>query len=515
MDAVTRGLTALLGALGASPGPALPEQLAALSTLKSKLGRKDLAAKLGLNEHELGAFEATLADVQRWEGTAPGTPRRDEFIHLSSLLTLQWLEVLCPRLGAASPAAELTSTLTDETAAAHVRALELVLRELIHESYRGQDALLARLREVFKGETIAKWTRSAGSADVLTGMSFGELASFFVNRDEYPRYQPLLEVEQYLAMMRERRKTLRTYLDALRLARNTLAHHKPLSAVQRLLVEHFAKEIFAPVSLSWREGRTTVNPDTHLLASTDGLRDWLAALTDDVREVQDELAALKEEVAGTKRDVSALEGAVLLMLLSGLFFLFTLGVTAWGALTAPPTVGLPDMEAAGVTVARTMRGLLFSAATFGLAVVRIVLNLTVFKGGGAGAVRGWLTGRRALLPLGAWTALGLALFLAPIRLAAVEDPFFELNAQTAFLGLDEAGVESYLARGGNPNAVVNGNTLIHNTIIGITFVDGGDVEGRRRRILQRLLDAGAKPTQADRDFVKVMEKRELLPMLEP
>ena len=101
-------------------------------------------------------------------------------------------------------------------------------------------------------------------------------------------------------MMRERRKTLRSYLDALRLARNALAHHKPLSTVQRLLVEHYAREIFAPVSQSWREGRTTVNPDTHLLASTDGLKDWLAVLSDDVREVQDELAALKEDVASTK-----------------------------------------------------------------------------------------------------------------------------------------------------------------------------------------------------------------------
>ena len=181
---VAEALGALLTALGASPGPTLGEQLAALATLKSKLGRKELAAKLGINEHEMGALEVTLADVQRWQGAPVETPRREDVIRLASLAALQWLEVLCPRVGAAVPGLGMTSSLTDEQAAAQVRALELVLRELIHESYRGQDALLTRLREVFKAETLAKWTRSA---DVLAGMSFGELASFFVSRDEYPR----------------------------------------------------------------------------------------------------------------------------------------------------------------------------------------------------------------------------------------------------------------------------------------------------------------------------------------
>lgn len=505
---VTESFGALLTALGASPGPTLGEQLAALATLKSKLGRKALAEKVGLNEHELGAFEAALADVQRWEGAPAETPRRDDFLRLASLAALQWLEVLCPRVGVAVPVVAASSSLSDEQAAGQVRALELVLRELVHESYRGQDALMARLREVFKAETIAKWSRGG---DALTGMSFGELASFFVSRDEYPRYQPVLEVQHYLAMMRERRKTLRSYLDSLRLARNALAHHKPLTAVQRLLVEHYAKEIFAPVSQSWREGRTTVNPDTHLLASTDGLKDWLGALTDDVREVQDELATLKEEVASTRRDVSALEGAVVLILLSGLFLLFTVSVTAWGSLHAPP--GLPDLEQAGLATARSVRGLLVSAFTFGLAVVRIILNVTVFRSGGAPWLRAQLTGRRALVPLGLWTALGLGLFFAPIHVSAVETPFQELNMQTSFLALDEAAIERYLARGGNPNAIVNGNSLVHLTILGVDFSDGGVGEDlpRKKRIIQRLLDAGARPSQADRDFAKVMGKAELLP----
>ncbi len=509
---VGEALGTLLTALGARPGPSLAEQLAALATLKSKRGRKELAAKVGLNEHELGAFEATLADVHRWQGTAPETPRRDDFIRLASLAALQWLEVLCPRVGAGFPATGFMSSLSDEQVAARVRALELVLRELIHESYRGQDALLSRLREVFKGETIAKWSKST---DVLAGMSFGELASFFVNRDEYPRYQPLLEVEQFLAMMRERRKTLRSYLDALRLARNALAHHKPLTTVQRLLVEHYAQEIFTPVSISWREGRTSVNPDTHLLASSDGLKDWLAALTDDVREVQDELAALKEEVATPKRDVSALEGAVVLILLAGLFVLFTLGVTAWGALQAPP--GMPDLAEVALATARSVRGFLMAAFTFALAVVRIVLNVTIFRGGGAQVLRSWLSGRRALIPLCLWTALGLGFFFAPIHIAAVETPFTELNAQTAFLGLNESAIEGYLARGGNPNAIVNGNNLIYLTVIGADFSEGGigDDVAKKKRILQKLLDAGAKPTQADRDFVQVMQKFELLPLLAP
>jgi hypothetical protein len=227
--------------------------------------------------------------------------------------------------------------------------------------------------------------------------------------------------------------------------------------------------------------------------------------------VQTELAALTQDVANTRRDVSALEGAVVLILVAGLFFVLTVALSAFAALSGPP--GLLDLDEAAVTTARSVRGLLVAACTLGLAVVRVVLNLAVFRGGRGSSVRNWLAGRRALLPLGLWTALGITVLFAPIHVAAVETPFRELAAQGLFLSLDEAGVARFLANGGDPNASVYGNSLVHLTIQGVAFVDGGvaDDGARRARVMKQLLEAGAKVTDADRAFAKVMGKETLLP----
>lgn len=503
--AVAEGLSALLDALQA---PALASPPARLTALKSKLGRRGVADRLKLTEHELSRFEAALAEVQRWSEAAPSTPRRQDFLELAALAALQWLELVSPKLGVAAPANPLTSALTDEAAAARVRALELVIRELVHESYRTQEALLARLREVFRADAVDKWSRAAGGSDVLTGMSFGDLAGFFVAREEYPRWQPTLEVDLWLAMLRERRKTLREYLDALRLARNALAHHKPLTATQRVLVERYSDEIFGPIAKSWAEGRTTVNPKAHLEASSDGLNAWVAGLSDEVAEIREDLSGVKQDLAATKKDVSALEGALVLVLLSGLFLIGSVVMTAVYSLGAAST-GKVDVAAAGVAVARSMRGMLAAALTFGLAVVRIGLNVAWFRSGHGAAARSWLTGRRALVPLGAWTLLCLVFYAAPLRFDSVQAQFDEAGIQVALVTLEDDQVARYLASGGDPNKQFNGQSALELALIGQSMSQQGD-EPRRERIVKQLIASGARVTEKERKLAKVMEREQLL-----
>lgn len=509
MDSVTQVFERILATLGGPRAPTLAAQQAAWSTLKSQLGRRDAAAKLGLNESELSAFEQTLSDVQRWS-QAPEGPRRDDFLRLASLATLQWLERIAQHVGVEAPA--LTTPFTEERCASAVRALELVLRELIQESYRTQGALTSRLQHLFKPEQLARWQRAGGN-DVLNGLSFGELASFFVSKDEYPRYQPLLEVGDFLAMLRERRKTLRTYLDSLRLVRNSLAHHKPLTTVQRALVEAYTKEIFSPLDLSWREGRTTINPENFLAPTTEGLREWVDGLADDVREVQDELASLRDDVASTKQAVGALEGGLVLVLLSGFFFLFTIGVTAADVLLTPQTE-VPDLARAALQATRSLRGLTAAGLTFLLAVLRVVLNLTVFQRGAGGPMRGWLSGTRGRTLFAGWALAGLALFFAPIHVAAIDAPVQQLNFQLAFLNLDERAIDTYFEQGGDPNAVVYGNSLLRQALLAQALkLDGGQGldDEKRARVLRLLVAKGAVISQADRDFAKVMGREHLLP----
>ncbi|MFT3712485.1 MAG: STY4199 family HEPN domain-containing protein [Archangium sp.] len=488
----------------------------AWATLKSKLGRKPLAERIGLNESDLSVFESALADVQRWHSTPSDTARRAEFIELASLRALQWLEVIAAKVGVAGP--ELISATDEQTTSAKVRALELVLRELINESYRTQDALVTRLRNTFKPDSIEKWKRASSSGDVLTGMTFGELASLFVNREEWPRYQPLLEVDQFLSMLRDRRATLRTYLDGTRLVRNALAHHKPLTAVQRALVDAYAREIFSPLSQSWREGKTTVNPEVHLQASRDGLAEWVGSLADDVREVQDELASLKAEVAGTQRDVSALEGAVVLMLLAGFFVVLTLGANLFDVLTSPPRIEI-DLQRVAAQGTRAIRGMGWAAATFFLAMARVGLNVAVFRSGGGAGLRRFLSGLPARLGFAAWAVAGVVVFFAPIHIAAVDSKVATLQSQAdmqgVMLAMDEQKLDAFLSNGGDPNQKYLGNSLLHLALIGAPWKTDGGIppldESRRERMIKRLLDAGAVVTKEDREFAFTLGKGHLLP----
>ncbi|MBL8914064.1 MAG: hypothetical protein JNM17_25390 [Archangium sp.] len=492
---------------------------AAWLLLKSKLGRKVVADQLGINESDLSTFDAALSDVERWNASPAETPRRAELINLASLRALQWLDPMAQKLGVVG--VELPGIPTDEAhTASRVRALELVLRELIHESYRTQDALVTRLRTVFKADSIEKWQRSAAGGDVLSGMSFGDLASLFVNREEYPRYQSLLEVEQYLAMLRERRATLRTYLDGVRLVRNSLAHHKPLSVVQHALVEAYTREIFSPLSQSWREGRTTVNPDSHLQASREGLSQWVATLAEDVREVQDELAKLKDVVAGTQRDVSALEGAVVLILLAGFFVILTIGASVYDVLTSPPTLDI-NLDRAAEQGMRSIRGLTWAALTFGLAMVRVFLNVSVFRGGRGAKWLELLRGTQAKAAVGAWTLAGLVFLFAPIRITALDNQVNGVNGvkaqiemQSAMLTLDEAKLDQFLGAGGDPNMKYAGNSLLHLALIGAAWKKDGTLdkdESRRERMVKKLLAAGAVVGEDERTLARQLERSSLLP----
>ncbi|MFO0598408.1 MAG: STY4199 family HEPN domain-containing protein [Myxococcaceae bacterium] len=504
-------LGAILAKAGATPAG---DPFATFAQFKSKSGRQSVATSLGLTEADLSALDAALSDVRRW-ADATG-PRAAELQTLSVLTALERLEPAALHLGVTPPSPDAPDV---DTTTATVRALELVLRELVQESHRTQDALTQRLISLFPPAFIERWRKAAGGGELLSGLSFGELASLFVSREEYPRYQPLLEVGEYLAMIRERRKTLRLYLDGARRVRNALAHHRTPTALQRAMVAAYAREIFTPLTQSWRDGKTQVNPEVFVSTEASSLRDWVATLADDVREVQDELSALTARVSETERTVSALEGGLVLLLVAAGFFALVMVSSAYTALFDPvPPTNLQRLAVLGI---RSLRGVGWSVLTFCFAATRVALNLFVFRQGKASGLRAWLTSRRPLVPLAAWTVAGVVFMFTPGHVDAIERPLIELDSQSAFLMLDEEAVDRYLANGGNPNAVINGNSVIHLTLTGLSLNvpgmpgahDGGPKfdEEKRGRILKKLIAAGAKVTDDDRKFAKVMEREHLLP----
>ena len=103
-----------------------------------------------------------------------------------------------------------------------MRALELIIRSLITDRYEDQPALVARLKDLLSEKVVQQWLTSADRGDVLSGTTFSELSSLFVSAQEYPNYDPLYKDTPLLSLLKEKRVTIRNYLDDIRRIRNVL-----------------------------------------------------------------------------------------------------------------------------------------------------------------------------------------------------------------------------------------------------------------------------------------------------
>ena len=177
-------ITALLGHLGVAPSeesaPAdLDELLRAYSELKSRTGGAEIAERLGVSAQELSAFERDMRDlarrVQRASQDEDSATTRNR--RLAALMVLSWFELLLER-GLDLPESETATEGDGDLAAARqVRAIELQLRAVVTESSGGQEKLEQELRERFGAKTVEAWLRVGDSGDLLSGTTFGEVAS--------------------------------------------------------------------------------------------------------------------------------------------------------------------------------------------------------------------------------------------------------------------------------------------------------------------------------------------------
>ncbi|MGE0191091.1 MAG: STY4199 family HEPN domain-containing protein [Planctomycetota bacterium] len=338
---VARAYRKLLEHLGlqAPPGGDLRDALKVWSRAKAERGGKALAAAVGLSEAELAPFEAAGRDVERTlarraESDAPADERNAV---LALVRELSWLETIEGQLGVTLVDGDLGAALNVDVGHKQVRALELIVRSLVTESYGSQEALLARLRAAMNEKVVAGWKAKADPGDILSGLTFSELASLFVDKEEFARYEGLYEDTPFLTLLKQRRKTIQSFLDDVRRIRNVLAHNKRVTPTQLTLLDLYYEEIVGPVQAAHDQGETRVDPGTYLDVGRDELERWVGGLEDDVQAVREDLADLRADltgrIAGVREDTQALRrqatgidrkliaiGAGVLAVLVGLFF---------------------------------------------------------------------------------------------------------------------------------------------------------------------------------------------------
>ena len=283
----------------------LEGQLKLWQRTKGERGRKAMAGDLGLHEAELPLVDAALRDVERTDEAADDGDVGARNATLARMRLLGWFETIGNRTPALALDQAVEEDVSEDLGRKQVRAVELVVRSLITESYGDQEALVARLRDGLNERVVEKWQASADPGDILSGCSFSELASLFVNKDEFERYEKLYDDTPFLTLLKQRRRTVQSFLDDIRRIRNVLAHNKRISPIQLSLLDLYYEELITPVQDAHDHGETKVDPEDHLDASKEDIERFVSGIHEDVQEVRDDLAELRADVMASLGEVEA------------------------------------------------------------------------------------------------------------------------------------------------------------------------------------------------------------------
>jgi len=379
--AATRLAQHVLGEDAAPPGD-FGAAVQVYNSSKGTMGKTGVAEKLGLSEQELVAFEKSFREAQRRsdrnDPDGDGVDARQAKI--ACLRFLSWIETINSGPSPLDISVALTTEATDSKAQAQVRAVELILRALINESYKTQEQLLERLGGLFKTSVVDKWQRSGDKGDVLSGTMFSELASLFVNKQEYSRYTELFTSEEHLVFLRDARKTSQSFLEDIRRIRNAVAHNKKLTTIQLALLDLYYVDLTTPLQEACDQGETQVNPDDYIATSPEELAGYFAELKEDVLAVQEDLDELRTALGATEEKVQRLQTGVLYIVGGIILFIVLnkIGASRWTALVVD--VGSPDNTQlsaylGGSARAMAVSGLLFLAGCFRVVCGRMGLPL--------------------------------------------------------------------------------------------------------------------------------------------
>ena len=322
---------------GADVPTDLPAEAKVYARTKGERGRAAVAEALGLQEAELAAFDAVVRDVERTLEHQGDGPQGERNAVIAQVRLLSWLETIGQRVPALAPQEGIEALVSEDLGRKQVRALELIVRSLITESYADQEALVARLRAALNEKVVARWQAVADPGDILSGLTFSELASLFVDKEEFQRYEGLYEDTPFLTLLKQHRRTVQAFLDDVRRVRNVLAHNKRVTPTQLTLLDLYYEEIVGPVQTAHDEGETKVDPAAHLevtkedldgyvhglredvLGVKDDLQDLRATLLASLGDIQDDTKAIRETTTGINRKVIAMGVGIVALLVLGFF----------------------------------------------------------------------------------------------------------------------------------------------------------------------------------------------------
>ena len=299
IPACEKTLRVLIGHLGyisdlaAAP---LNELAYRYSRVVSSEGLDGISNKFGLSVHQVSLINGAVRRL----GSALGKYDEQDSLSVRNLLIavlrfFYWTEILSARIPGLEQDSGIQAYISEELGRKQIRALELILRSLINESYGDQDQLVSRLKSIFKNE-FEYLKMNADPEDILSGTTFGQIATFFTGKKEFNRYQDYYEETPFLTFLKNRRKTIGLFLEDIRFIRNAFSHNRRISNIQLSLLDLYYEELIMPIQLAHDDGQTEVNPETYFDVSAEELEQYFNNLHEDIVSVKDDIADLKDTI---------------------------------------------------------------------------------------------------------------------------------------------------------------------------------------------------------------------------
>ena len=262
-------------------------------SIKSKLSAKVTAEKLGITEPMLFEFEEALKQYFQF---------RDDHKkgRIACLRLSLWLETACKNLNISFSLNESISN--EELAIKQVRALELIIRDVVNENLGGKENVLIKLQELFKQDIINKWLKSADDTGILSGTSFSELSGIFLDKNIFKSIEEIVE-NSNLKLSKTSRDSLRYILEDIRLIRNSIAHNKKISSIQ---IEALNEYYIAISNLIKESNVSAINPDNYLDLDKANMASFISGLKEDNNFIANSINQIKGNVEEVKKDTSSI-----------------------------------------------------------------------------------------------------------------------------------------------------------------------------------------------------------------
>ena len=268
--------------------------LANWKTLKGKWSSSKLASLIQLNEGMLNEFEEALRQFYTHQNDSKKG-------RLACLRVALWLETITKNMSIPFEFEKALSS--EEIAIKQVRALELIIRDVITEQLGGKENVILKLQELFKQDVIDKWIKSADQSGVLSGTTFSELSNILLDKNIFKGIEEIFHSSE-IELSKSTRDSLRYILEDIRVIRNAIAHNKKVSNIQIEALNGYYKAI---ADILKNAKKTQIDPDTYLDLSKSNMEVYIASLKEDNKEISGNIDFIKNTVSEIKTDTTELK----------------------------------------------------------------------------------------------------------------------------------------------------------------------------------------------------------------